>query len=163
METGALGQSPVPYWMLHNCIGFGQNLGYQHWCRQWLIAHAKFSYSASSALRTIYTVEIILQVEIILDGVAVDSLDTRCCDHLCACCSGYFGHRLINDKPTYHFQLKSKWQQPVGPPIYRSFRRPCIRSTKCTYCTSCMQKYSSRIKSTNYMIEKIRAHRHDTQ
>ena len=32
-----------------------------------------------------------LQVEIlvIMNGVAVDSLDIHCCDHLCACCSGY--------------------------------------------------------------------------
>ena len=39
-----------------------------------------------------------LQVEKLSDGVAVDSLDTHCCDRLCACSSGYFCHRLINDK-----------------------------------------------------------------
>ena len=69
-----------------------------------------------------------LQVEIILDGVAVDSLDTHCCDHLCAyvCCSGYFCQTNINDKPTS--RLESKWQCSVtkffAPPIQRSFHHP---------------------------------------
>ena len=32
------------------------------------------------------------QVEILVYGVAVDSIDTHCRDYLCACCSGYFCH-----------------------------------------------------------------------
>ena len=34
-----------------------------------------------------------LQVEILVDGVTVDSIDTHCHDRLCACCSTYFCHR----------------------------------------------------------------------
>ena len=46
-----------------------------------------------------YFATLFLQVEIIVDGVAVDSLETHCHGHLCACCSGYFCHRLINGNP----------------------------------------------------------------
>ena len=43
-----------------------------------------------------------LKVEILLNGVAVDSLDTctHCCDHLYSCCCGYLCYKLINDNPT---------------------------------------------------------------